>query len=216
MKKINIPKINLRHTKKQSPHVTCLKNLNHYIKTLTWQCFTHLADYIQTKYKHPYESPIYYERTNNWIQKKRLKTYQEAITNYHEKKSTIQSKYKLKHTKKQSPHVKCPQNLTTTSKHWLANVLLIQLTISKQNINTHMNNQHTKKEPTIESKKEMKKRLKTHQEATTNIPWKNQTPEKERDQTHEISYKNRTNRHENQNPTHLFWSERRHQVPTER
>ena len=27
-----------------------------------------------------------------------------------------------------------------------------------------MNNQHTKKEPTIESKKEMKKRLKTHQE----------------------------------------------------
>ena len=49
--------------------------------------------------------------------KRRLKTYQEAITNYHEKKSTIQSKYKLRHTKKQSPHVNCPQNLTTTSKH---------------------------------------------------------------------------------------------------
>ena len=49
--------------------------------------------------------------------RRRLKTYQEAITNYHEKKSTIQSKHKLRHTKKQSPHVNCPQNLTTTSKH---------------------------------------------------------------------------------------------------
>ena len=105
---------------------------DHYIKTLTCQRFTHPADRIKTRYKHPCEQPKYQERTNNWIQKKE------------------------------------------------------------------------------------KKRLKTYQEAITNIPWKNETPKRERDQTHEISYKNRTNRQENQNPTHLLKSEWRHQVPTER
>ena len=80
------PKYKLRHTKKQSPHVNCPQNLTTTSKTLTCQRFTHPADYIKTKYKHPHEQPTYQERTNNWIPKRKKKKEKD-----------------LRHTKKQSP-----------------------------------------------------------------------------------------------------------------